>query len=238
MPEELGFILKNLEKIKSQKYGDLEIFSGEWVNSKNNRLLISVAWSGWGKVSAARATSRLISTIFQNKKIDLVIFTGVAGAVDKKLNQWDVVISEAVIQHDMDARPLFDKFVIPCIKNSKIFSKPYLLENFYNIFNETIKFQKGSSFKNIYKGLIGTGDMFISDKEKLNQLNKEIPNLLAVEMEGAAFAQVAHQENVDWIIIRTISDGADDNASEDFNSFLTQYQLKSWELIKIFLNNF
>ena len=69
------------------------------------------------------------------------------------------------------------------------------MENFYNILNETIKFQKGSSFKNIYKGLIGTGDMFISDKEKLNQLNKDIPNLLAVEMEGAAFAQVAHQEN-------------------------------------------
>ena len=80
--------------------------------------------------------------------------------------------------------------------------------------------------------------MFISDKDKLNQLNKEIPNLLAVEMEGAAFAQVAHQEKVDWIVIRTISDGADDNASEDFNSFLTQYQLKSWELIKILLNNF
>ena len=73
--------------------------------------------------------------------------------------------------------------------------------------------------------------MFISSKEKLNQLNKEIPNLLAVEMEVAAFAQVAHQENIDWIVIRTISDGADDNASDNFQEFISSYKKYSWNLV-------
>ena len=93
--------------MKSKKYGDFEIFTGEWVNILNCKILISVAWSGWGKVSAARATTRLISNNFSDIKINLIIFTGVAGAVDLNLKQWDIVISEAVMQHDFDASPLF-----------------------------------------------------------------------------------------------------------------------------------
>ena len=58
MPEELGEITKNLDNLKSKKFGDFEIFTGEWTNDFNKKILISVAWSGWGKVSAARATTR------------------------------------------------------------------------------------------------------------------------------------------------------------------------------------
>ena len=236
MPEELGSILDNLEKVKSEKFGDLEIFSGELINSNNKKIYISAAWSGWGKVSSARATTRLVSSVFKNKKIDFLIFTGVAGAVDRKLKQWDVIISESVIQHDMDARPLFNKFIIPALKKEKIFSDRDMLEKFYNTLKKNQKIQNNPSFGEIYKGLIATGDMFISDKLKLNQLSKEIPNLLAVEMEGGAFAQVAEQEDLPWIVVRVISDEADDNASEDFSSFLEKYKYKSWELIHDFLN--
>ena len=89
----------------------------------------------------------------------------------------------------------------------------------------------------MYKGLIATGDMFISNKDKLKLLSVEIPKLLAVEMEGGSFAQVAYQENIDWIIVRVISDTSDDSAPEEFNSFLSQYKSKSWDLIKLFLNS-
>ena len=57
-------------------------------------------------------------------------------------------------------------------------------------------------------------------------------------MEGAAFAQVATQEKVKWVIIRVISDNAGDEAYEDFNLFLQKYKFKSWELIKYFLDSF
>ena len=58
--------------------------------------------------------------------------------------------------------------------------------------------------------------MFISEKEKISYLSKEIPSLLAVEMEGAALAQVASQENIDWLIVRVISDGANESGSRRF----------------------
>ena len=79
--------------------------------------------------------------------------------------------------------------------------------------------------------------MFISDKEKLKQLSHEIPDLLAVEMEGGAFAQVAYQEDINWVVTRVISDGADDNANDEFKSFLLKYESKSWELIKYLFNS-
>lgn len=237
MPEELGEITKNLDNLKSKKFGDFEIFTGEWTNDFNKKILISVAWSGWGKVSAARATTRLISNIIDDLKINLIIFTGVAGAVDLRLKQWDIVISEAVIQHDFDASPLFKKFVIPSLNKEKIYAKKYLLDDFYTILNKNINKLKYEIFGSVYKGLIATGDSFISDKKKLKQLSLEIPKLLAVEMEGASFAQVAYQEEIDWIIIRVISDAADDSAPDEFNSFLSKYKSKSWDLLQLFLNS-
>ena len=233
MPQELGKIKENLINLKSDKFGDLEIYSGEWENSYNTKIFVSVAWSGWGKISAARAATRLISTKLQNQKVDLVIFTGVAGAVDNKLKQWDVVISESVIQHDMDARPLFNKFVIPALNQDKIRPRKEILDKFYGVLKKKIK--ESNTFGDLYKGLIATGDMFISEKEKISYLSKEIPSLLAVEMEGAALAQVASQENIDWLIVRVISDGANESAHDDFSQFLIKYEYESWKLIKILL---
>ena len=76
-----------------------------------------------------------------------------------------------------------------------------------------------TGFGNIKKGLIATGDSFISDKSVINSLRDELPNLEAIEMEGGAVAQVAVQEGVPWIIIRVISDNADSNSEIDFNEF-------------------
>ncbi|MDC3094880.1 5'-methylthioadenosine/adenosylhomocysteine nucleosidase [Prochlorococcus sp. AH-716-M09] len=238
MKEELGAILENLVNTKIKKYGDLEIYSGEWNKQSNQKLIISIAWSGWGKISASRAATRLISTTYQKRKVDLIIFSGVAGAVESSLNQWDIVLSEAIIQHDMDARPLYEKFVIPSLNQKKIKPNSETLEKFYKIISNGIKTKKLSSFGSIYKGLIATGDMFISDNEKIKDLSQEIPSLLAVEMEGAALAQVAYQEKIDWIIIRVISDSANEKAEDDFSAFITKYQYRSLDLLEYILSKF
>ena len=78
-------------------HGDLTIHRGSW----GDDVRISLAWSGWGKVIAARRTRLLAG----DPSIDLLVFTGVAGAADPALRQWDVVLADAVVQHDMDARP-------------------------------------------------------------------------------------------------------------------------------------
>jgi len=237
MPEEVGVILENLKDVKKTSFGDLELFSGEFQNNNSKKIYITTAWSGWGKVSAARATTRLLPIIYKNIPISLVLFTGVAGAVDKKLKQWDIVISESVIQHDIDARPLFEKYVIPAIKKKEIFTNKILLDKIFDSISGESRQNNLNSFGRIYKGLIATGDMFISEKKKIIQLSKDISGLLAVEMEGAAFAQVAHQEKIEWIIIRVISDDGDEKAGDDFNNFLIKYKNQSFELIKSFLNS-
>lgn len=237
MPEELGNILGSLIEIRHLNYGDFDLYSGKLKLKNNNFILITTAWSGWGKVSAARAATRIIATKYNDIQIDFLLFSGVAGAVSQELQQWDIIISEKVIQHDMDARPLFEKFVVPSIKEKEIYADKTLLEIFHKSLKQINKIEYLYNFGNIYRGLIATGDMFISDKKKLSKLKKEIPSLLAVEMEGAAVAQVAYQENIPWIIIRTISDEADDNAENDFNDFLQKYKTLSWALIRYILED-
>ena len=237
MPEEIGYLLDNLISVRSLKFGDLELFSGEWLKSNSKKIYVTAAWSGWGKVSAARATTRLLTAKYNDIQVEVVFFTGVAGAVDKRLKQWDIVLSESVIQHDMDASPIFGKYVIPALNEKEIQTNKLLLNKVFEVINKEL-FKNDYEFGTIYKGLIASGDMFISEKKKIKQLSKEIEGLFAIEMEGAAFAQVAEQEKVDWLVIRVISDSADESAHDDFNAFLNKYKLKSFDLIKCLLNTF
>jgi len=230
MPEEIGNALESLTNIKEKKYGDLTLFSGEW----SKEIAITIAWSGWGKVSAARATTRLLSCDLNKKPIDFILFTGVAGGVDINLNQWDIIISSKVIQHDMDASPLFPKFVVPAIKSETLSANQFIVDWIYDSL-VSVKKNNIKPFGNISKGLIATGDQFISEKKILNKLYSEIENLKAVEMEGAAFAQVAYQENIPWCILRVISDNADELAADNFEEFLEKYEQCSWNLIEIIL---
>ena len=71
------------------------------------------------KESAARSTIRLCDK-YKDKEIDLMIFTGVAGALKNNLKQWDIVLAESLIQHDMDARPIFEKYVVPVLGSVKL----------------------------------------------------------------------------------------------------------------------
>ena len=240
MPEEVGSTLENLKNIETKKFGDLKIHSGDWYfsnsSSKSLNIRLSIAWSGWGKVSSARATTRIIQSIYQNKKVDLIIFTGVAGSANNKLKKWDIVVSECMMQHDMDARPIYDKFVIPALNTKRICPNKDLVNLIFDSLIKNEQNSKNSNFGNLYKGLIATGDMFISDKIKLERIRKEIPEVLAVEMEGGAFAQVAMQEKIDWIVLRVISDSADGDAVNDFKEFLLKYKESSWSLILCCLN--
>ena len=83
--------------------------------------------------------------------------------------------------------------------------------------------------------LIGTGDQFIGDAAVIAALHDALPNLQAVEMEGAAVAQVAEQENVPWLVLRVISDGADSEAAQSFNDFVQAYDARAWTLIETLL---
>ena len=169
--------------------------------------------------------------------IDLLLFTGVAGGADKNLNQWDIAIPNAVIQYDMDASPIYEKFVVPALDIDYLPSINKYTNWAYSLLEKSISNGDLSNFGKVSKGIIATGDKFISDPSFLAKISKEIPGLSAVKMEGASVAQVAHQEGIPWLIIRVISDSPDNKAAENFNLFLEKYQNLSWKLIEILLRN-
>ena len=100
---------------KKKDLGDLIIYKGKWIlnNTEDFEINVSSAWSGWGKVSASRATTWIICEGENwSLTIYLLIFTEVAGSASALVDQNDLVIADPVIQHDIDAEPLFKKFII------------------------------------------------------------------------------------------------------------------------------
>ena len=235
MPEEIGSTLNYLSNIKINIYGDLKIHSGEWIfeNDSINKVYVSIAWSGWGKVSSARAATRLISNKFKEKYLDVLFFFGVAGAIDSKLKQGDLIISSRLVQHDMDARPIFNKYVIPPLNEKFLLANPELV----NWSSSILKKATLREFGTIYTGLVATGDKFLNERTEVKKLKAEFPDLLGVEMEGASVAQVAIQEKIPWQILRVISDSANDSSQKDFEQFLKIYKKNSASIVKVFVDN-
>ena len=240
MPEEVSSILRQLKNVRKNTFGDFECFTGEWINKSklNNKVFISLGWSGWGKVSAARAAMRLITLDIDNyPKVESIIFCGVAGAASSLLNQWDILIPYELIQHDMDATPIYAEHIIPALNESRLKADFELVKWSTEIIKKAKKEAIINEFGKVYNELVATGDTFISDKEKIREIQIKIPELYAVEMEGAAVAQVANQENIPCLIIRIISDKADGSAQENFEDFLKIYQDSSWKLIEILISD-
>ncbi len=167
---------------------------------------IVITRSGIGKVNAAVTTTELIN----NFAVDALIFTGIAGATAPELEPNDVVISTALVQHDIDltmfGHPLghitgFDDRLFPA--------------NETLITLATAAAQEVVGHTRVSQGIIATGDRFIADPTDVQTLHQEF-EAKAVEMEGAAVAQVAHLYNKPLVVIRTISDKADGSARMDY----------------------
>ena len=228
MPEEIGSALSHLKNLSCSEHGDLRVHRGSW----GDTVRLTLAWSGWGKVSAARAATRLLAS---EPSIDLLIFTGVAGAADSALSQWDVVLADALVQHDMDARPLFPRFTLPALKQDRLKPQPAWFNWAKTALLEAHSAGDLDGFPRPSSGLIATGDRFIGDPAVLQALLDALPDPRAIEMKGAAVAQGAEQEGIPWLVLRVISDGADAAAAQSFKSFVKGYEKQAWRLIKALL---
>ena len=164
------------------------------------------------------------------------MFTGVAGAADPALNQWDVVLADAVVQHDMDARPLFPRFTLPAL-NQTDSSHIRLGSTGPRPLCMRPTTQASSRECTALQWSDCHGDRFIGNPAVLQTLRDALPDLRAVEMEGAAVAQVAEQEGVAWLVLRVISDGADETAAQSFEDFVKHYEQQSWRLIEALLQH-
>lgn len=224
MAQEVAHLKKSMIIASEETIAGRIYYSGTLIDAE-----IVLAFSHWGKVAAASTATTLINKF----NVDAIIFTGVAGAVSEKLNIGDVVIGTGVYQHDMDARPFFEQFQIPLTNNivfkldlNGIDKATKASEFFLSTINHHIDSNKLTKFfisnPKVYTGIIASGDRFIADTLTHGNLKLPSENVLAVEMEGAAVAQVCNDYNIPFTVIRTISDKADHTASIDCLSFMNE----------------
>ncbi len=224
MQEEVQEIISNVQNIDQIEIGGRIYHTGLLNNVK-----VVVVFSRWGKVAAASTATTLI----QHFNISELLFTGVAGAIDSSLKIGDIVIASELYQHDLDARPFFKKFEIPLLNVVGIRADEQSVSTAAEQLNHSLRsasinnfipkeIQEKFRFDNpsIYTGIVASGDRFFDSDADKNDLSMHLPGVLCVEMEGAAVAQVCHEYKIPFLIIRTISDAANDAASNDFSSFI------------------
>lgn len=170
---------------------------------------VVVVKSGIGKVNAAVCTQILVDEF----QVDAVINTGIAGSLNAKIDIGDIVISTDVVHHDMDAVNFgYEPGQIP---QMDVFS--FAADEILAKLAEEACLEVNPEIS-VFHGRIVSGDQFVADKA----VKERIVNLFhgyCTEMEGASIAQAAYLNEVPFVILRAISDKADDSASEDYPTF-------------------
>ena len=164
--------------------------------------------SGIGKVNAAMTTAILM----EKYQPTFVINTGSAGGFSEALQVGDVVISDAVVHHDVDVTA-FDYVHGQVPQMPATFKADKTLVRQVRIILKEMEI--GSEI-----GLIATGDSFMNDQTKVQTIRELFPTMIACEMEAAAIAQVCYQYNVPFVVIRALSDIAGQEAPMSFQQFL------------------
>lgn len=188
---------------------------------------VVVVRSGVGKVNAGICAQILVDLF----DVDAIINTGIAGSLNEEINIGDVVLSTDTLQHDMDAVAFgYDLGVIPQMDNSIFKADSKLIEI------AEAACHKVCADINVFKGRVVSGDQFISSKEKKDWLISNFKGY-CTEMEGAAIAHAAYLNNVPFLIIRAISDKADDSAHMDYPEFEKMAVDNSVKMIHEFVKN-
>ncbi len=204
MEEEVAILKNEMIIDKKETKGFMEFTSGKLLGKK-----VVIVTCGIGKVNAAICTQILIDDF----KVNKVINVGVAGGLGKEVYPGDIVISDSLVQHDMDTTYFGDRYGQIPRMDTFDFKADETLVKAAKTACEALKGHKS------FIGRIVTGDQFISEIAKIQWLKEEF-NALACEMEGASIAQVCYVNKVPFVVIRSISDNLLIDQHMDFNSFL------------------
>ncbi|WP_156967224.1 5'-methylthioadenosine/adenosylhomocysteine nucleosidase [Paraburkholderia ferrariae] len=223
LPEELGDLLATMRAesgVATRTLGQRDYHAGTV-----HGVPCVVTLARIGKVAAAATASALMHAF----DVEALVFTGVAGGVGPAVRVGDIVVGETLLQHDMNAEPLFPRFEIPLLGRARFDADRALSAALADACERFVaeegaalagRFQTGH-LPRVHRGLVISGDQFVASAQAVGALRAALPDALAVEMEGAAIAQLCHEYGVPCAVVRTISDTADEHASTSFTSFLT-----------------
>jgi adenosylhomocysteine nucleosidase len=227
----LGAMAQEIDEVKALLTNKtvVKIANREFVVGKINGIACVVAFSKWGKVAATITATLLI----QEFGVTDLFFIGTAGALADGLKVGDIVISKRLVQHDLDARPIISRFELPLLNRVYVDSNPELTElagkAVSSLLEKGVEHMVGEEAvkefnlaPTLYFGDIASGDQFINSDEKREEIMGLLPDVLCVEMEGAAVAQVCLEFGTPFTVIRTISDTANHNARVDFGKFIVE----------------
>ena len=224
MHEELAAVLAAMPDEQRVQVAGRDFWVGHWQGHSVVAVLSRI-----GKVAAATTATVLLERF----EVDSLVFTGVAGGLGSGVRVGDVVVADSFVQHDMDASPLFPRHEVPLYGLARFeadadlsaqlaaASQQVLAQAVQHLGAGTLgAFQLSSP--RLHQGLIISGDRFVSTSAESHALRQALPEALAVEMEGAAVAQVCRDYGVPFAAVRTISDRADDAAHTEFQRFIRE----------------
>ena len=204
MDEEVAKIKEQMEDVETKQIASMEFLKG---TVKGHPVV--VVRSGIGKVNAAMCT-QILADIYH---VDAVINTGIAGSLNADINIGDIVLSTDALEHDMDAVAFgYPVGQIPRMDTLSFKADEQLRKTAKEIC------EKVNPDVTVFEGRVVSGDQFISDKQKKEWLIENFAGY-CTEMEGAAIAHAAYLHDIPFLIIRAISDKADDSASVDYPAF-------------------
>ena len=204
MDEEVSQLVDRMSNVSTEELAGMKFNRG--ILSGKDAVVVR---SGIGKVNAAVCT-QILATYFG---ADAIINTGVAGSLKNEINIGDIVISTDALQHDMDATGFgYEPGIIPRMKTS-VFKAD---ERLVTLAEKACR--KAVPGIGVFKGRVVSGDQFITDKATKDRLISLFSGY-CTEMEGAAIAQAAYLNNIPFVVIRAISDKADDSATMDYGEF-------------------
>lgn len=219
MREELRALLPHLVGARVERVAGRDFHVGRLAGREAVLVL-----SGIGKVAAAATAALAIDRLGARS----VLFTGVAGGLGMGVGVGDVVVADALLQHDLDASPLFPRYEVPLTGRARFATDAPRRALLEQAAREVLQVPHaalagfGLSDTVVHTGLVVSGDRFVSSAAESQALRTALPDALAVEMEGAAMAQVCADFSAPLAVIRTISDRADDTAHLDFGRFVAE----------------
>ncbi len=212
---------KKIENPTSRKISGLEFTSGRIYGED-----VVICTRAFGKVAAGITTEIMILSFGADK----IINTGVAGTLTDALGIGDIAISDAALQHDVDTSPIGDP-------KGFISGIDVILMPADKKLADLAEAGAKSAGVKCRRGVVATGDQFISTDKQRNSIREGFENTVCCEMEGGAVAQAAYMNGVPFVIIRAMSDSASGDAPADFASFTESATENNVKVLEFVLKN-